>query len=117
MKRALSIIVVILLLASVVMIYSGKAQSEIVIVPDDYLTIQEAIDNAAEGDSILVRKGTYLENITINKALMLLGENKETAIIKSTSAPVIDIKGNQITICNFTILASESAAHRHIPIR
>jgi hypothetical protein len=32
-------------------------------VPDDYQTIQEAIDSAVQGDKILVEPGTYYENI------------------------------------------------------
>lgn len=45
-----------------------------IVVPDDYLTIQEAINKANEGDTIYVRNGRYPENLVINKSLTLIGE-------------------------------------------
>ena len=36
-------------------------------VPDDYETIQDAVDNATAGDTIIVRDGTYNENVDVKK--------------------------------------------------
>jgi len=49
--------------------------SAILYVPDDYLTIQAAIDNASAGDTIIVRDGTYIENIDVDKSLTITSEN------------------------------------------
>ncbi len=38
----------------------------------EFLTIQEAINAASDGDSIVVYAGDYAENILINKAVTLL---------------------------------------------
>jgi hypothetical protein len=44
-------------------------------VPDDYPTIQEAIDASANGDTIIVKPGTYVENINfLGKAITLRSE-------------------------------------------
>lgn len=39
----------------------------------DYSRIQDAIDNASAGDTILVHSGIYYENINVNKKLTILG--------------------------------------------
>jgi len=54
---------------------------EVIVVPDDYPTIQQAIDNASDGDTINVRKGTYNEHIVVNKQLKITGEHDALAII------------------------------------
>lgn len=40
---------------------------------DDFATIQDAIDAAADGDTIRIRGGTYREDVVVNKALILDG--------------------------------------------
>ncbi len=49
-----------------------------------HYTIQDAIDEAVEGDTIEVGAGTYVEEdqIVIDKDLTIVGEDKETTIIK-----------------------------------
>lgn len=42
-------------------------------VPDEYPTIQTAIDAAEDGEDIIVQAGTYKENIVIDKAINLIG--------------------------------------------
>ena len=45
----------------------------IINIPSDYLTIQEGINESANGDTVLVQPGTYVENITtMAKIFMLL---------------------------------------------
>ena len=61
---------------------------QIIIVGKDageYETIQEAVDNAPEGSTVLVKAGNYNETIDIKKAIYLIGENKETTIINPIS--------------------------------
>jgi nitrous oxidase accessory protein len=51
-------------------------------------SIQSAINGASPGDTILVENGTYLENLDINKSLILHGINM----------PVVDGRGDGSTI-------------------
>lgn len=49
-------------------------------VPDDYPTIQEAVDNAAPGTKILVKDGTYTEDVTVyTNNLTITAANKGKA--------------------------------------
>ncbi|MEM3612284.1 MAG: NosD domain-containing protein [Candidatus Bathyarchaeia archaeon] len=83
---------------------SIKAKPEMIIVPDDYATIQEAINNATEGDTVYVRAGVYNESININKSIQLVGEDKATTVIDgSGSGIVVKVSANNVSIVNFTI--------------
>ena len=72
-KRAALVLVLFFLSASCLITpLPVKAESRTLIVPDDYSTIQSAIKNAAAGDIVFVKKGTYnvssvLLNFTVRR--------------------------------------------------
>lgn len=81
-----------------------NASPSLIKVPDDYPTIQEAINKAYSGDIVFVRNGTYKENIVINKSIKLVGENRENTIIDGGAKNnTISIKASSVTITGFTI--------------
>ena len=63
-------------------------------VPDEYSTIQDAINASRSGDTVLVSQGTYIENLSIEGKAITLGSlfltTQDTSYISST---IID--GNQ----------------------
>jgi parallel beta-helix repeat protein len=72
--------------------------------PVNYSKIQDAIDNASDGDTVFVFNGTYCENIKINKSINLFGENKDKTIIDGEGTGIIvKVKSDWINISGFTI--------------
>ncbi len=59
-------------------------------VPQDYPTIQAAVDAAPEGATILIEPGTYTENIVITKSLTLEGSGISVTTLKPAPTPVTD---------------------------
>lgn len=72
----------------------SKTASNIIVVDNegdgDYQTIQEAIEHAEAGDTIRVYSGTYIENIAINKQLILDGIASEYQSGNDTGKPIIN---------------------------
>lgn len=75
----------------------------VIVVPDDYPTIQSAIDVAKEGATILVKPGTYYEHITINKPLKLVAEDGKAIIEGGGSGHTVIVTTNNATLVGFTL--------------
>lgn len=75
----------------------------------DFTRIQDAIDsdNVSDGDTIYVYKGTYRENIIIDKPIELVGEDKvETVIDANQSGYGIFIETSRVRIRGIKITNS-----------
>ena len=70
---------------------------------NNYTKIQDAIDNASDGDTVFVYKGTYIGFIVANKAITLLGEDKNTTCIIGYFAYTITLSADGVTVSGFTI--------------
>ena len=72
----------------------------------NYSTIQAAINDASDGDTVYVYAGLYVEFLTINHSINLIGEDKNTTIIDGNdtrSKRPITIKNDSVSVSNFTI--------------
>jgi parallel beta-helix repeat protein len=72
-----------------------------------YQSIQEAIDNATAGDTIIVHSGIYYEHIILNKSIVLKGDGKDTTVINynsSKSGSIILIEADNCSIQGFSII-------------
>jgi parallel beta-helix repeat protein/predicted outer membrane repeat protein len=95
--------------------FSSIASSAVIHVPDDYATIQEAIDAAMNEDRIVVRFGYYRENIDLlGKSLTLISEQGPDVTIidgNQTGSAVTCANGeDELTIIEgFTLYNGKSA--------
>ena len=85
--------------------FASVASARTIYVPDDYAKIQWAVDNASDGDTIIVRDGNYYENVVVSKKLTIKSENgSDNCIIDGGgSGTVITLNANGITIEGFTV--------------
>jgi parallel beta-helix repeat protein len=56
-------------------------------VPDQFATIQAAIDAAKPGDTVLVKPGVYRETLKFKEGIELRGENRDTTIVRFSTPP------------------------------
>jgi len=72
-----------------------------------YSSIQEAVNNAAPGDTLLVSLGIYYENVVVNKTVSLIGEDRSATIIDgSYTGTVVEVEAPNVTLADFTIQKS-----------
>jgi len=120
-NRAVTLVLVLLAASCLVAVLPATAESRTLVVPDDYPTITAAIGNATDGDTILIKKGTYDEQpLKINKTLSLVGEDANNTILNlrppyKETYPVspfysvivysdaITINANDVMLSNLTI--------------
>jgi len=76
--------------------------------PGNYSKIQDAINDATNGDTVFVYgdSSPYYENIVIEKSIALRGENRDTTVIlgdESADEIIVNISADDVSISGFTI--------------
>jgi parallel beta-helix repeat protein len=106
MRRHFYVLIIIATLLTNVLVFAihiQSAKASTITVPDDYPTIQEAVNNANAGDTVFVRNGTYYEHIVVDKTLSLIGENVESTVLNGTDIdPTMIVEANDVKISGFT---------------
>ncbi|PNX53688.1 MAG: hypothetical protein BV458_03265 [Thermoplasmata archaeon M9B2D] len=75
--------------------------------PGNYTKIQDAIDNASEGDTVFVYSDSspYYGNVIVNKSIHLIGEDQASTIIDGMYyTNTIWIPSSLVYVCNFTVI-------------
>lgn len=87
-------------------------------VPTQYATIQGAIDSASNGDTICVGRGTYNEDVSINKSVQLSGHGARKTIINGQDPNAqgsVSITADNVTLEGFYI-NGVSANSTHVAV-
>ena len=77
--------------------------------PGNYTTIQAAINDASDGDTVFVYDGSspYYENVIVDVSVNLIGENKKSTVIDgSWSGNTIRITKSSVAVANFSVVNS-----------
>ena len=117
-RRAASAIVAIVVIMNafsfMLMTFSGNVRASTLFVggtgPGNYTTIQSAIDASSPGDTVYVYNGTYFENVTIDKAINLIGEDRNTTTIDGGGAwDTVYLTAHWVNVTGFTLTNGSSS--------
>jgi len=88
-------------------VFTAAASAADIYVPEGgNQTIQQAVNNATAGDTIIVRDGTYYENVVVNKSVPIRSENGSALTIVNASNPndhVFNVTTDWVNISGFTV--------------
>ena len=123
----------LLALALILLAPAAAAQGNVILVDDDggssFTVLQDAVDAALEGDTILVKSGTYTRLVIDGKSVSVVADADAKVLIPGTvigadgqyivtrnltgGAPVIHIQANNVDLdLNKCILAMLNAINR-----
>ena len=114
-KTVSGIILTLLIVSTLTLAFNiqpARAEPRTWIVDDDgsadYHTIQEAINAASDGDTIIVCSGTYIENVIVNKRLTIKGidypviDGNEARSTVTITADMVILQGFNVTNCGYS---------------
>ena len=95
----------VFLLSSVTVVAADTLQ-----IPGDYPTIQEAVNAASPGDTIVVQEGIYIENIRVDKDCLEIrsADGPDRTLIQAASPDnVVHVKADYVSIIGFTVRSAD----------
>jgi PGF-pre-PGF domain-containing protein len=93
--------------------------AEIIVQPGN--SIQSAVDNANSGDTIIIKAGTYTENVNITKGDLTIrsesGNPDDTTIkSRSSTASVLSVQADNVKISGIRAIGASGSSHSGIYI-
>jgi len=85
--------------------------------PGNYSKIQDAVDNASDGDTVFVydESSPYYEHLVVNISINLIGEDKNTTVIDGNNkGAIIEINKDKVKVSGFTLINGGSGIDSEI---
>lgn len=106
--KTISIIVTLALVISLISFLAPPSASPVRAVTTWYVnpgeSIQAAVDAASSGDTIVVRDGTYVENVVVNKSVVMRsGNGPSNTTVQGTTGNILWVRADNVTIEGFTV--------------
>ena len=109
---------VLLALTLAVIAFTGIASASTNYVPDDYSTIQAAVNAASSGDTIIVRAGTYTENVKVEKKRLTIrsenGPDSTIVVAEDQDDHVFQVTADYVKISGFTVEGATGGSGIHL---
>lgn len=105
-RQALIEITMLLTLLSATLIawFVVPINASILRVPQDYPTIQDAVNAAGAGDTIQVDAGTFSENVIVTTGVTIIGASSTTTFVDGGSNDIVfDIQADNVELRDLTI--------------
>ncbi len=118
-KKALTLTLILIFSLWIINLQTGISEQTL-IVPNEFPTITAALAVAHDGDTIKVYSGVYEENIVVDKAVQIVGENPATTVligeggVDRGARPVVALAANGASLTGLTVESqnySESGLH------
>ncbi len=118
-RKAMVFAALLLIICQLLIVFSfdsgvAAEASKTLVVPDDYPSITAAVGNASAGDTILVKSGTYNENVYIDKSLLVEGVDSANTIVVGQGGAVntfvFNITAENVLVSGFTIESANYSA-------
>ncbi|MGC9180142.1 MAG: NosD domain-containing protein [Vulcanisaeta sp.] len=101
----IGVLMVVALFVFMALGYIGMvAHAKTIYVPNDYGSIQEAINAAEPGDTIVVRAGVYVESVVVNKSGLIIISEGGVVVRSSGADTVFNVMASNVSIVGFTIM-------------
>jgi parallel beta-helix repeat protein len=105
----IAVISIAALVVGVMGLGASEAEGATIIVPIDYTSIQDAIDNANAGDTIRVYAGTYNEAIVVDERVHLIGNSTTNTTININVAEPVKITVDYVNMSAFQVSGGSTA--------
>ena len=79
------------------------AEGATITVPDDYPTINSAIENATDYDTLFIKDGNYTETVVIWRPLTVMGESRDGTIIWSENPFAVLMVSHKTSLSRLTV--------------